>query len=103
MPSEMRMEECGLHAHFDAQAATSSGATWGSAEPKMTHLRPYCKTGALTLQKGVCLMLVPSYLQCVPNFLSLGTGHSGQRSLHHCSTSRTATGHLQEQLQTTDR
>ena len=40
MPSEVRKEECGLHAHFDAQpqAATSSGATWGSAKPT-THLR----------------------------------------------------------------
>ena len=40
MPSEMCMEaECGLHANFDAQAATSSGATWGSAKPT-THLWP---------------------------------------------------------------
>ena len=31
--SEMRMDECRLHAHFDVQAATSSGATWGSAKP----------------------------------------------------------------------
>ena len=51
MPSEMRMQECGLHAHFDAQAAMSSGATWGS----LPNLRRICghKTGAPTPQKGV--------------------------------------------------
>ena len=32
------MEECGLHAHFDAQAVTSSRATWGSAKPTMMHI-----------------------------------------------------------------
>ena len=39
MPSEIRMETGGLHAYFDAQAATSSGATWGSAKPT-TRRRP---------------------------------------------------------------
>ena len=33
MPSEMRMETDCLHAHFDAQATTSSGAAWSSAKP----------------------------------------------------------------------
>ena len=36
MPSEMRMEECGLHAHFDAQEATSSGATCTRGEFRHT-------------------------------------------------------------------
>ena len=78
MPSETGMDHCGLHAYFEAQAAASSAATWGSAKPTTN---PRCGNPWADTQKTGTLCVRPTSYPRVQS--SLRNNEEQHRMLAH--------------------